>query len=701
MASSLRTPDHNARLIYDDFNELFWSRQCLDILHRFTKETEASAQEIAQTVQVIHPSADTEPFSDHQLASKPIQKPQPKNCPMGLSVSRESLNAVVAELSSASKPGSGIKTFVEHRSYAQVLRNFWRVFAWHVTTFAGIFLLYAVLDEESSYSAQKQWAITTLTAAISYGMLPIFDLMLVDYRTLGKPQWWQLAWRRVPIHSARIGFALAALVTVALDGLDSAHLQWTGLLSILYWAFFVCHGAHYFLYMRIQDRMPFFVLLWSNKWLAPLSKPSTYTGSVPLLAENFTHVLKYSFFWLFAMAAKALYWLYFVLPPMVSASKHVGYVSCRPVYINSVVFWPGYIPAVLQAFIWVPAFLIWLFDMQIFFLLFGAFYGSIDGYIRRVGYITNCRKIQQRLLPMLPLTAVFRLPGEKATEDKGLFERMPSGITQLHGALQLRRASNVDRYCRRGTLSRMPTNARDQQQWCVQPPAFALSSSPNDFRSLSVQYANTTDPYVSMVPQMMAKTVTRASFLAPSEAESVAKANAQLKKALLAMIMLPSTEPEELGGSNIPLPVQEYVKAVSVCFGSDSMVKDIPSILPAPLQRAEVAVMIEQLEIILHHTSLLLLASEEERNSVNVGDLPLLPEELAEMRALHAQLGEADANVVLADNGSKYGGPSDREQAESRRIAAVEHGLRMFFRRAARILKADDPSFKCAETQRR
>lgn len=31
--------------------------------------------------------------------------------------------------------------------YVQVLRNFWRIFAWHVTTFAGIFLLYAVLDE--------------------------------------------------------------------------------------------------------------------------------------------------------------------------------------------------------------------------------------------------------------------------------------------------------------------------------------------------------------------------------------------------------------------------------------------------------------------------------------------------------------------------------------------------------------------------
>lgn len=59
---------------------------------------------------------------------------------------------------------------------------------------------------------------------------------------------------------------------------------------------------------------------------------------------------------------------------------------------------------------------------QIFFLLFGALYGSIDGYIRRVGYTTNCRKIQQRLLPMLPLTAVFRLPGDEPMMDKGLFK---------------------------------------------------------------------------------------------------------------------------------------------------------------------------------------------------------------------------------------------------------------------------------------
>lgn len=45
--------------------------------------------------------------------------------------------------------------------------------------------------------------------------------------------------------------------------------------------------------------------------------------------------------------------------------------------------------------------------LQIFFLLIGALYGSVDAYVRRVGYITNCKKIHRRLLPLLPLTGLF------------------------------------------------------------------------------------------------------------------------------------------------------------------------------------------------------------------------------------------------------------------------------------------------------
>lgn len=119
MATSLHTPDHNARLIYDDFNELFWSRRCLDLLQQHAKDTGTTEQGLKSKAQFAHPQADTRSFSDSFLRSDARPKDEKARC-MGLSVSRENLNAVIAELSCSSKPGSGVKTFVEHRTYAQV-----------------------------------------------------------------------------------------------------------------------------------------------------------------------------------------------------------------------------------------------------------------------------------------------------------------------------------------------------------------------------------------------------------------------------------------------------------------------------------------------------------------------------------------------------------------------------------------------------
>ncbi|KAL8445073.1 hypothetical protein Emag_005228 [Eimeria magna] len=420
------------------------------------------------------------------------------------------------------------------------------------------------------------------------------------------------------------------------------------------------------------------------------------------------------------MAAKALYWLYIILPPMVAASNHVTYVSCRPVYINSAVLWPGHLPVMLQSFIWIPAFLIWLFDMQASKVL--------------------CTHQPSEKLSGLP----WFVPSE-----------MTSLLPQHHKSPVRLPTGGEDRYYRRGTFFRTATGGPQNQPAYIPAPSFALPSAPRDFRKSSVRYANTNDPYMSMYfdcerdvvdwrssavrhptfiycneltaflkvcedfhyqvsgdmlrlcskqalarkfytenfatdpeakdprrvePQRLLwvnfrglKTLVnalqkvfdlaqKASFWMPDDSGKLVKANAELKKALLAMIMLPSNKPEELGGPNIPVPVQDYIKAASICFDSPSLMEDMPSVLPAPLQRGEVAVMLEQLGIILKHTSLLLLSSEEESQATSA---------------------------------------EGRESAELGKIASTEHALKLFFRRAARILRADDPSFRCAEAQRR
>lgn len=151
--------------------------------------------------------------------------------------------------------------------YVQVLRNFWRVFAWHVTTFSGIFVLYSMLadgvytrgsldrvtfcdsthpspsasDTRSVYCisilllfsepasiVRYHWSVMTFTSICSYGMLPLFDLLLINVRSLQRRRFWRFLWQQLLLHSIRLTFVLTALITVGCDGIDSQHLQWDG-----------------------------------------------------------------------------------------------------------------------------------------------------------------------------------------------------------------------------------------------------------------------------------------------------------------------------------------------------------------------------------------------------------------------------------------------------------------------------------------
>lgn len=80
-------------------------------------------------------------------------------------------------------------------------------------------------------------------------------------------------------------------------------------------------------------------------------------------------------------------------------------------------------------------------------------------------------------------------------------------------------------------------------------------------------------------------------------------------------------------------------------------------------------------------------------------DLPLAPEELAEMRALHLQLCTADAPVVLG--GNDIGSADFYKQEEMAQAARLEHAVKLFLRRAAHILNAADAAFRSGEAQRR
>ncbi|KFH12537.1 1,3-beta-glucan synthase component protein [Toxoplasma gondii MAS] len=481
LASTLRSPDHGGRLLYDDINEVFWERAAVSLLR---KERAAALNERRE--------AATRSQSWHMDASIAEDRPGTSGGPR-LSFTRENLNMFVHKLLNGTKPSEGIKTFMERRTYLQhvpvylqVLRSFWRVIAWHGVTFSLLFFLKAVVDDESTAELAFTWNRTVVTSVVLHALGPLFDLILLNWRALRKQHFWQFFFQDNVVSLTRIIFFAVVCAVVEIEGMQSPLLHWNGTVGAAYLFFYFAHGLHYYLFVRVKGQMPVFHLLWRLPFVSYIVKPSTFTGNTPLLAEDIGHVARYILFWIPVIALKTSYWLFCALPSLVEATKHIELAIARPYIMGSMTGFIERSPTMLKTVLWTPAFLIWLFDLQIFFLLAGAIYGSLDGCWRRVGFFKSSRKIQKRLLPVLSSAPAFDVasllkqtlrPGEK--EDRAISQR-----PKLDRRESMRRAfSRVDSVRAEGPITTVDSRAGSPQR-----------------SSTKVQYQNCKDPYRNMVP---------------------------------------------------------------------------------------------------------------------------------------------------------------------------------------------------------
>nr|CEL71124.1 TPA: Callose synthase [Neospora caninum Liverpool] len=447
LAGTLRSPDHGGRLMYDDINEVFWERAAVLLLR---EARDAALHEIRET-DTRSQSWNLEKNTDASIME---ERPGHSEGPR-LSFTRENLNMFFHKLLNGTKPGEGVKTFMERRTYVQhvpmylqVLRSFWRVLAWHGVTFALLFFLRAVFDDESAAELAFAWNRTVVTSVVLHAVGPLFDLILLNWRALTKQHFWQFFFQDNVVSLMRIIFLVVVCAIIGIEGMQSPLLQWNGTAGAAYLLFYFAHGLHYYLFVRVNGQMPVFHLLWKLPFVSCIVKPSTFTGNTPLLAEDIGHVIRYILFWVPVITLKTSYWLFCALPSLVEATKHIELAIARPCGVSSMTVFIERSPAMLKAVLWTPAFLIWLFDLQIFFLLAGAIYGSLDGCWRRVGFFKSSRKIQKRLLPVLSSAPTFDVgsllkqtlsPGEKK-ED-----RVPNKRPKLDRRESMRRAfSRVD-----------------------------------------------------------------------------------------------------------------------------------------------------------------------------------------------------------------------------------------------------------------
>ncbi|PFH31362.1 1,3-beta-glucan synthase component protein [Besnoitia besnoiti] len=482
LAGTLRAPDHGGRLLYDDINEVFWERAAVLLLHGArdaTRRTEAGP--------------DPCHFDKIADASTIEERPSPPTGPT-LLFTRENFNFFVHKLLHGAKPREGVKTFMERRSYLQhvpmylqVLRSFWRVIAWHGVTFAFLFFLRAVFDDEHAAEVSYAWNQTVVTSAVLHALGPLFDLVLLNWRALRKPHFWQFFFQENAVNLIRIVFLLIVLSIVATEGTQSPLLRWDGSVGAAYLFFYLAHGLHYYLFVRIRGQMPVFHLLWKLPVISAIAKPSTFTGNTPLLAEDFSHVVRYILFWIPVVILKTSYWLFVALPALIEAAKHIELAIARPYMGGSMTGFIDGSPGLLKAAMWSPAFLIWLFDLQIFFLLAGSLYGSLDGCWRRVGFFKSSRKIQKRLLPVLSSAPAFDVKSLlKQTKNVSNKEKHV-GLSKPH---PLNRGESMRR-----AFSRVDSVRAEAPPAPVDARTGVLNRN-----STKVQYQNCKDPYRNMVP---------------------------------------------------------------------------------------------------------------------------------------------------------------------------------------------------------
>eukprot|EP00921_Rhytidocystis_pertsovi_P017013 GHVQ01026787.1.p1 GENE.GHVQ01026787.1~~GHVQ01026787.1.p1 ORF type:complete len:2671 (-),score=335.52 GHVQ01026787.1:3360-10901(-) len=493
LEGTMRAPDHSGRMLYDDINEVYWDSGCLAELTKAAK---------------IYIPAGLKRREAQTRDHAPLNKSEGLDDNNRMSVTGHNLAFFFGKVMGSEVAGKGVKTFVERRSYLQVIRCFWRVFAAHAVSFYLLLAFHCFLSDDLT-SVRGLWTRAILTASLCGVCIPLMDAVLMDFKRMRRRHFWTTVFQRCFIDVIRIGFCVIVVMSIAEEGWEAPSLHWRGPVGGSYVLFYLCHGMWPFLFIRVFGYMPFFSLIWSLPVIRVICKPVTYTASVPLCAEDFLKVVHYTIFWIPVIAGKIFFWLYGIIPLVVRSSEYVSLVTWRPYYIFGFAAIVDPHKVLLRICLWLPVFLVWLFDLQIFFLLLGAVYGSIIGYGRRVGYFKSLRMIQKRLIPMLPSVPLFEVhkpimegPHASAhrTTTRDRFQMSPTHATTHTGAHSHSRGGG-NRGIGHGSSDPRMSGGRGQHQ--------------------HISYSNMSDPYTRMLPALRSSNLAHnTAFAGPVDEES-------------------------------------------------------------------------------------------------------------------------------------------------------------------------------------
>jgi len=355
--------DHQDKRNYDDFNEFFWSRNCL----KFQYSSDDSGLD----------GFDEE--STYRLTGR---------------LPGEDLPGIIEGLENAPK------TFLEKRSWLRGVIALFRIIEWHLVTF---YLLAVV-----GFSRELVWG-WVYSLQVASGVFWIFNALQVKFGILE-------VWSIYPgieltgtiacgfIFSLGTRFLILIYQTFYLlwafgpsTGTKQEHLGieadanfwwwqyvWLSLLCMIPWMFEALMQLYpastTALYTSRNDYVQSFLNI-----LFPLSR--IYTGKE--VHESFGHTSIYFFYWATLMAWKLFFSYVFevysmVLPTLQLVDDYINYPDQSFAKMS-----------LLLTMRWLPQFLVYLIDMSIWYAVWQAFAGTAVGFSENLGDIKTMNDIRE------------------------------------------------------------------------------------------------------------------------------------------------------------------------------------------------------------------------------------------------------------------------------------------------------------------
>lgn len=362
----------------------------------------------------------------------------------------------------------------------------------------------------STEKRHREFGQAVFSAIILSALQPCLELSLYDFRTLRKGVTWLSLIKANIVNIIRFMFmSFSVLCLLSKEGLASNHFQYYGYIGFPYLIFYTALGLWPFIHIRLWEIMPFFAMIWHIPGIRWFFGPSTFTGGTAFLAENFLHVIKYTVFWILPFSTKLAFWFFGVIPIAVQSSQFLNMIDTRPLYFYDFAIIQDHGNIFLKLLYWIPIFILWFFDTQVFFILWGSLWATLVGYLRRIGYVHDISTIQKRLLPLITSGPLFRkgvgamaVPMDRIAKDQK--EQLTVTAQSNFGP------NSVSQRLKRST-SYSSAGLRTPHPGLTGLTPLSNKRNSNMTR---VEYTNNSDPYAKMSQNMNSAALARSHYLA-------------------------------------------------------------------------------------------------------------------------------------------------------------------------------------------